>query len=82
MVNSLFTIKNRFFVVVNNLYTIINKVFTNKKKIFLLIVSKVDMKSNKNLKIGYFCTKPFYTFSLFCHFFSHTFSHLPNRLTL
>ena len=27
--------------------------------IFLLIILKVDTKLNKNLKIRYFCTKPF-----------------------
>ena len=56
IINNLFTIINHFHVIVNNLYTIINKLFT--KKIFLLIVQKIDMKLNKNLKIRYFCTKP------------------------
>ena len=55
MVNNLFIIINYFYVA--NLYTIINKLFT-KKMIFLLIVLKVDMNLNKNLKMGYFCTKP------------------------
>ena len=57
MVNNLFTIINQFYFVVSNLYTIINKLFT-KNIIFLLIVSKVDMNLNKNLKTEYFCTKP------------------------
>ena len=57
MVNKLFTIINQFYVVVSNLYTIINKLFT-KKIVFLLIVLKVDMKLNKNIKVGYFYTKP------------------------
>ena len=49
MINNLFTIINQFYVVISNLYTIINKSFT--KKIFLLIISKVDMKVNKNLHV-------------------------------
>ena len=55
MINNLFTIITHFYAIVSNLYTIINKLFT--KKVFLLIVSKVDMKLNKNLKVEYFCTK-------------------------
>ena len=47
---------NQFYCVVSNLYTVINKLFT-KKMIFLLIVSKVDIKLKKNLKVEYFCTK-------------------------
>ena len=42
---------------VNNLYTIINKLFI-KKMVLFLIVSKVDIKLNKNPKVTYFCTKP------------------------
>ena len=26
--------------------------------IFLLIISKIEIKLNKNPKVGYFCTKP------------------------
>ena len=50
IVNNLFTITNHFYVVVNNLCTIINKLFT-KKMVFLLIVSKMNMKLNKNIKV-------------------------------
>ena len=57
MVNNLFTIINHFYVIVSNLYIIINKLFT-KKEVFLLIVSKMNMKLNKNPKVEYFCTKP------------------------
>ena len=56
MENNLFIIINHFYVVISNLYTIINYL---PKKIFLLIVSKMDMKLNKNSKVGYFCRKPF-----------------------
>ena len=49
MINNLFTIINYFYFVVSNLYTIINKSFI--KKIFLLIVSKMNMKLNKNSKV-------------------------------
>ena len=31
--------------------------YLQKKGVFLLIVSKVDIKLNANLKVGYFCTK-------------------------
>ena len=34
----------------------VNKLFT-KKGVFLVIVFRMDMKLNKSLKIGYFCTK-------------------------
>ena len=57
MANNLFTIINPFYFIVSNLYTIINKLFT-QKNVFLLIVSKVHIKLNKNPKVGYFCTKP------------------------
>ena len=56
MVNKLFIIINQFYVVVSNLYIIINKLFT--KKIFLLIVSKININVNKNLKVEYFSRKP------------------------
>ena len=56
MVNNLFTIIDHFYVVGSNLYGIINKLFI-KKRVFSLIVSKMDMKLNKNPKVGYFCTK-------------------------
>ena len=46
MLNKLFMVMNQF--IVSNLYTIINKLFI--KKIFLLVVSKVDMKLNKTQK--------------------------------
>ena len=59
MINKLFTIINQFYIVVNNLYTI--KIIIYQKIIFLLIFSKVDIKLNENLKIGYFCTKPYQT---------------------
>ena len=52
MINNLFIIINHFCVVVSNLYTIINKLL--KKKVFLLIISKIHMKLNKNPKVGYF----------------------------
>ena len=56
MVNDLFTIINQFYIIVSNLYIIINKLFI-KKMVFLLLISKVDMKLNKNPKlIEYFCT--------------------------
>ena len=51
-----YTIINRFYNVLNNLCTMVNKLFT-KKRVFVLIVLKMDMKLNKNLKIKYFCTK-------------------------
>ena len=38
------------------IYTTINKLFT-KNKVFLLIISKVDMKLDESLKVGYFCIK-------------------------
>ena len=57
MVNNSFTRINHFYIVVSNLYIIINKLFI-QKIVFLLIVSKVDMKLNKNPKVGYFCKKP------------------------
>ena len=53
MVNNLFTTINHFYVVVSNLYITINKL-VNKKEYFLLIVSKMDMKLNKNLKLNIF----------------------------
>ena len=56
MVTNLFIIINRFYIVISNLYTIIKKLFN--KNVFLLIISKVDMKLNKKKKVGYFCTKP------------------------
>ena len=52
MINNLFTIINYFYVDVSNLYIIINKLFT--KKDILLIILKVDMNLNKNLKVGFF----------------------------
>ena len=57
LVNKLYTIINKFYVVVNHLDTMKNKLFT-KKNVFLLLVLKMDMKLNENLKVGYFCTKP------------------------
>ena len=57
MVNNLFTIKDNFYIIISNLYSIINKLFI-KKRLFLLVVSKMDMKLNKNSKGGYFCIKP------------------------
>ena len=56
MVNNLLIIINKFYVDVSNLHTIITNLFT--KKVFLLIVLKVNMKSNKNSKIRNFCRKP------------------------
>ena len=62
MINRIYTKINNLFIITNQFYvvskTIINKLFT-KKEYFLLIVSKMSMKLNKNLKIGYFCTKPY-----------------------
>ena len=47
MVNKLFIIINQFYIIVSNLYTIINQLFT-EKMLFLLIISKVDIKLRKN----------------------------------
>ena len=56
MVNNLFTIISQFYTIVNNLYIITNKLFI-KKRVFLLIISKVAIKLNKNSQVGYFYTK-------------------------
>ena len=50
MINKLFTIINQFYVIVNKLFI--------TKRVFLLIISKVDMKLNENLKVGYFSQSP------------------------
>ena len=57
MVNKLYSIINRFYSVVINLYIIVNKLFTEKKgNFFNSFTNRYEL--NKNLKVGYFCTKP------------------------
>ena len=53
LVNKLYTIIYKFYIV-NNLYTRVNKLFEKKK----LIILKMNMKLNENVKVRHFCIKP------------------------